>query len=340
MTRARLVDVAALAGVSTKTVSNVVNAQPQVRVTTRARVQEAIGELGHRPNAGGRRLRRGRTGLIALAVPEIDVPYFAELARHVVEAAASCGLTVLIEQTSWSSSTEQGALEAPEAGLVDGLIMSPVATAEAELEARRAGVAVVLLGEGVRPDGVDHVGIDDGAAAAEATAHLVAGGRTRTAFLGGAGIGLTRTSEGRHAGWSRALDAAGVQPGARPRLHVERFSAAEGRASVTAALAAGTAFDALICASDVLALGALRALDEAGLSVPHDVAVIGWDDVALAAHTTPPLTSVRPDVQGIAASAVRMLAERIDGEDGPGRRVLARHELVVRASSTADTLHR
>lgn len=332
MPRARLADVAALAGVSIKTVSNVVNAHPQVHADTRTRVEAAIGQLRYRPHAVGRQLRRGRTGLIALAVPEIDVPYFAELARQVVVAAAERELTVMIEQTDWSRAAERSLLDAREAGLVDGLVMSPVATPSDELEALRSQVPMVLLGEVVQPPGVDHVGIDDTAAAAEATAHLLAGGRV-PAFLGVTERGVTQTSRRRHLGWVRALDAAGVPPDARTALPVSRYTSAEGARALRDALAAGGRSDAVLCASDVLALGALRALDDAGLAVPDDVAVVGWDDVAFAAYTTPPLTSVSPDLRQIARCAVEMLVERVDGLDAPGRRVVAAHALAVRASS-------
>jgi DNA-binding LacI/PurR family transcriptional regulator len=332
--RARLADVAALAGVSIKTVSNVVNAHPQVHEDTRSRVQAAIGQLGYRPHAVGRQLRRGRTGLIALALPELDVPYYAELARRVVEAAAARGLTVLVEQTGRSLQAERTLADAREAGLVDGLIISPVEMSAAELEERRLEAPMVLLGEGARPAGLDHVGMDDTAAAVQATEHLLAAGRRRIAFLGSRSEGLVQTSHRRRAGWRAALDRAGVPDGeARAWLPVPDFGLGAGRDSVAAALAAGVRFDALLCASDVLALGALRALHEAGLAVPDDVAVVGWDDVAFAAYTTPPLSSVRPDLWQIATSAVTMLVERIDGEPGAGRHVVAPHELVVRASS-------
>ena len=334
MARARLQDVAALAGVSIKTVSNVVNAHPHVREDTRARVQAAIGELGYRPHAVGRQLRRGRTGSIALAVPEIDVPYFAELARRVVDAAGAAGLTVLIEQTGGSLEAERALVDAREAGLVDGLVISPVAMSAEELQARRREVPMVLLGEGPRPSGVDHVGIDDAAAADAATEHLVATGRRRVAFLGAQAPGPLATSTWRLAGWSRALARAGLDAGDDLWLPAEQFSFAAGRTGVLEALARGVRFDALVCASDLLAVGALRALAEQRLDVPADVAVVGWDDIALAPYTSPSLTSVRPDLHQIATCAVEMLTERVDGLDAPGRRVVARSELVVRESSS------
>ncbi len=333
MPRARLVDVADLAGVSVKTVSNVVNAHPKVREGTRSRVEAAIGELGYRPHAVGRLLRRGRTDLVALAVPEIDAPYFADLARHVVEVAGASGLVVLVEQTGGALEAERALIDAREAGLVDGLILSPVAISAAELEARRAEVPMVLLGEGARPAGIDHVGLDDAAAAREATEHLLTGGRRCVAYLGAQQSGPVATARRRQGGWAGALAGAGLQPVPELQLAVPDFSPASGARAVAAALAAGTAVDALVCASDLLALGALRALHAAGLDVPGDVAVVGWDDIAIAAWLTPTLSTIRSDRRQVAESAVGMLAERVGGAEGAGRRVVARHELVVRGSS-------
>ncbi|NAZ87246.1 LacI family DNA-binding transcriptional regulator, partial [Kineococcus indalonis] len=331
MARARLQDVAERAGVSAKTVSNVLRDHPQVRAETRRRVQEAIDELQYRPSALGRRLRTGRTGLIALALPEVDIPYYAELARHVVDAAHERGYTVLIEQTSASLEAERALLDAPEAGLVDGVLLDPVAVSAAELQARHLQTPMVLLGEGPAPEQVDHVGIDDHAAAREATAHLLASGRRRVAFLGVQPGARAATARRRHDGWAAALREAGAA--GAPALVAPEFSPDAGARAVRAALAAGRTFDALLCPSDLLAVGAVSALAEAGVPVPEQVAVVGFDDIALAAYTTPALTSVRLDRAAIAATALDLLAERIDGADGPGRRRTTAHRLVVRRSS-------
>lgn len=335
MPSARLIDVAARAGVSIKTVSNVVNAHPQVREDTRTRVQAVIDELGYRPHAIGRQLRRGRTRMITVALPEIDVPYFAELARHLVEAAAARGLVVTIEQTGGSLAAERRLVHAREQGVVDGLVMSPVVVGAEELSQRAGGEPLVLLGEAARPADVDHVGIDDVAAAEQAAAHLLRLGRRRVAFLGGTGDlpHEPNTSLMRRSGWARALATAGAQVG--PHLPVEVFSAGAGAAAVSAALAGGAAFDALLCASDVLAIGAMRALEDAGLAPGEDVGVVGWDDVAFAPYTSPTLTSVSPDTAAIAATALRLLTERIEAGSGSvlaGRHVVVGHRLAVRRS--------
>ena len=139
-----------LAGVSVKTVSNVVNDYPFVRPTTRAKVQQAIDALGYRPNMTARNLRSGRSGVIALAVPEVNAPYFAELAHHVVGAAMNRGWTVLVDETGQTHDRalrdrERSAASGIRGQLIDGVILSPLALDEADL-ARYGSVPLVLLG--------------------------------------------------------------------------------------------------------------------------------------------------------------------------------------------------
>ncbi|MGH3170872.1 MAG: LacI family DNA-binding transcriptional regulator, partial [Trebonia sp.] len=165
-------DVAALAGVSVKTVSNVVNGYVHVAADTRARVEAAVAELGYRPNLSARNLRGGRSGVIAFAVPEIGVPYFAELAQEVVATAGSHGLTVLIDQTEGRVDREQQVLEGIRAHLIDGLIFSPLAVGQLEIAQRTDTTPLVLLGERDSGGMADHVAIDNVAAAREAVIHL------------------------------------------------------------------------------------------------------------------------------------------------------------------------
>ena len=163
--------------------SNVVNGYVHVSPTTRARVGAALAELGYRPNAAARNLRKGRSGIVALSVPELEVPYFAELARHVVEAARSHGLTVLIDQTDGELERERLAMDGFGTQLIDGLVLSPIASGARELAARRDPTPMVLLGERVYDGPEDHVSIDNVAAANAAVTHLLALGRTRVAAV-------------------------------------------------------------------------------------------------------------------------------------------------------------
>lgn len=333
--RPRLKDVAERAGVSVKTVSNVVNGYLYVRPDTRARVEGAIAELNYRPNLTARHLRKGRTGVIALAVPELDSPYFAELARHVVAAAAELHWTVLVDQTGGGREQERAAASGLGDHLIDGLILSPLALTAEDL-GRLAGTPMVLLGERVDHGPADHVVVDNVAAAREITAHLIGLGRRRIAA-----IGSQRTPEGasarlRLAGYTAALEEAGIGYDERLVAPAPAWHRADGAAAVRQLLSSGVRPDAVFCFNDTLALGALRALHEAGLRVPEDVAVAGFDDIEDGRFSIPTLTTVAPDKERIARLAVELLAGRIDGDRAaPPRELPAPYRLAVRESTGA-----
>ncbi|PFG41495.1 LacI family transcriptional regulator [Isoptericola jiangsuensis] len=331
--RVRLVDVAEHAGVSMKTVSNVVNGYAHVQPATRARVQAAIDELGYRPNLTARRLATGRTGMIALAMPEIDHPYFGELARHVAEVAATQGYRVIIEQTLGDEAAERAVLRDREAGLVDGVIFQPMRIATLDIARLHRDLPLVLLGEVEAPVTTDHVMIDNVQAAADVTAHLLAQGCTRIGFLGMVEGDITVTNSRRLLGYQEALVRAGLPLDPRRVLTVGGFTSGDAAAAVRAAIAEGPAFDALVCRDDRFAVGALAALREAGRTVPDDVAIAGWDDSALAQWTWPALTSVAPDKHELARVAFDLLVERMGGAQGVGRHRVVRHSVSVRAST-------
>lgn len=334
-----LKDVAARAGVSIKTVSNVVHGRSNVSPATRDRVAGAIRDLGYRPNLSARNLRRGRTGLIALGLPELQLPYFAELAQAVIAAAADLGWTVLIEQTDGVAEREQLALDGIRAHLLDGLILSPLSVGEEQIRRRRDTTPLVLLGERVFDGPADHVSIDNVAAAREATAHLVASGRRRIAAIGEQPGVRTHTPRLRRQGYEEALRAAGLP--VDPGLVVEapRYHRADGAAAMTALIRSAAPPDAVLCFNDLLAAGALRALHEHGLRVPADVAVVGWDDNDEGRFSVPTLTTVAPDKEAIARLAVDLLDQRVRSRTAAvPKELVAGHRLVVRESSaTLDT---
>ncbi|MGW0858535.1 LacI family DNA-binding transcriptional regulator [Streptomyces sp. NPDC002690] len=346
MARPRIKDVARHAGVSEKTVSNVLNDYVHVSERTRRVVQEAIDHLGYRINLAGRHLRSGRTGIIALVVPELDVPYFAELARHVVREAEARSLTVLIHQSGGDRDRERAALAGFGSTFVDGVILSPLALAPEDLSAHAGPPPTVLLGE-LLTDGADHVAIDNERAAREATGHLLALGRRRILTVGGRDDGAVGTAQARTRGFLAALAEAGIAYDPSCLLPVDAFHMRHGADAVRGVLAAGGRPDALLCLNDQLALGALRALHSFGARVPEDVAVIGFDDVEGGRFSVPSLSTVAPDKEAVARVAVELLLRRIDeatrpgsGPDDAGRpgsahpqdRVVA-HRLVLREST-------
>lgn len=331
-----LKDVAAQAGVSIKTVSNVVNGYVHVAPETRARVQQAIDALGYKPNMAARQLRSGRSGVIALAVPELQSPYFAELAGRIVHAAERRSWTVLIDQTDGHAERERNLVAGLRRHAIDGLIFSPLALAGEELARGGDETPMVLLGERVSHGPADHVAIDNTAAAADATRHLAASGRRRIAAIGAQDFPSAVTAQQRLAGYRAALGQAGLPADPALVAEVESFHRADGAAAMARLLDGPQPPDAVFCFNDLLALGAIRTLLERGCSVPGDVAVIGFDDIEDGRFSTPTLSTIAPDLGRIAELAVDLLAERLgEGEAaaGPPRELKVSHRLVAREST-------
>jgi DNA-binding LacI/PurR family transcriptional regulator len=327
-----LKDVAALAGVSIKTVSNVVNGYVHVAPETRARVQAAVDELGYKPNVAARQLRSGRSGVIALALPELQSPYFAEIAGLIVHAAERRSWTVLIDQTDGHAGRERNLVAGLRRHAIDGLIFSPLALAGEEL-AHGDGTPMVLLGERVSHGPADHVAIDNEVAAADATTHLAELGRERIAAIGAQDFPSAVTAQQRLAGYRRALADAGLP--AHPGLvaPAEHFHRADGAAAMARLLEAPEPPDAVFCFNDLLALGAIRTLLQRGIRVPEDIAVMGFDDIEDGRFSTPTLSTIAPDMTGIAEIAIDLLAERMGQSDEAPREVRVTYRLVAREST-------
>jgi DNA-binding LacI/PurR family transcriptional regulator len=326
--------VAARAGVSIKTVSNVVNGSARVAAETRQRVQAAIDELGFVPNATARSLRSGRSGLVALALPELDAPYFAELAQHVVEAAGERGWTVLVDATGGQAEQERLAASGIRPQLIDGLIFSPLALRASDLPDAGSGPPTVLLGERVTDAAVDLVTVDNHAVAASAVEHLAALGRRRIAAVGAQHTETGVTARLRLEGYRLGLARVGLPCDDGLTVEAARWHRSDGAAAARTLLRAVHDVDAIVCFNDLLALGVLRALADAGVRVPDDIAVVGVDDVEDGRYSRPSLTTVSLDKAQIARTAVELLAARLDAaRDAPPRVVVAEHRLVVREST-------
>lgn len=328
--RVRLQDVADHAGVSMKTVSNVVHDYPHVTPALRARVQASIDDLGYRPNLTARRLATGRTGMIALAIPQIDQFYFAELARHVGDAVNERGYRIIVERTLNDLDAERAVIQDREEGLVDGVIFHATRIGSDEISRLSPTTPLVLLGESARPATTDHVMIDNVQAAHDGIEALLKKGRRRIAFLGAVTEDLTETTALRLRGYQDALTEAGIHPDPALVIRSKGFFLEDGVEALSSALAAGATFDAVMCRDEQFGLAAVRALSQFGLRVPDDVAVLSWDDTAIARNSTPALSSVSPDKSAIAAEALALLFDRINGFDGPGRHRIVPHSIIER----------
>ncbi|UOQ90496.1 LacI family transcriptional regulator [Agromyces endophyticus] len=345
-----LKDVAAIAGVSYRTVSNVINGRAPVSASTRERVETAIAEVGYRPQLAARQLRMGRSNLLTLSVPFLSLPYFAQLAHAVVGAAERVGYDVVVDETHGDPERELRAARGFGTMLTDGIVLSPMTLSDAQLDAARGTTPLVVLGERIRGARVDRVVVDSVVSSRDATAHLIGSGRRTLGFLGtvpDASSGAA-AADLRHEGFRSALRAAGLEADPRHVLEVSAWNPAspdgdysreEGYARVRALLTGGRGdagldgLDGLVCANDLLAIGALRAFREAGIDVPGQVAVVGWDDSPESAFAAPSLTSIAPDLGEIARLAVASVLRLVDDPHSPPRVEQAPYRLVVRESA-------
>jgi len=345
-----LEQVAALAGVSRATVSRVVNGSPKVSPAVRAQVERAVAKLRYVPNRAARSLVTRRADSVALVVSEpharfFSEPFFAGMVRGVSAALAGTGvqLQLLIAQDL----PDRGRLERYVAGgHVDGVLLASLHGDDplpGTLE--RAGVPAVLVGRpvgGVRgPAGAvrrsiggaasaSWVDADNRGGAAKAVDHLARQGRRRIATITGPldmGVGLDRLE-----GYRDGLAAAGLA-GAGDLVETGDFTEEGGAAAMARLLERpGSPVDAVFAASDMMAAGALRALRTAGRRVPEDVAVVGFEDSAVARYAQPPLTTVRQPIEEMGRQATRLLLARLAGE-ASGMHLILDTELVVRASA-------
>lgn len=330
-------DVAKRANVSIRTVSNVVNGYAPVSDELRARVQAVLDELDYRPNLIARNLKQGRTGMIALVVPELDVPYFAELAREVITAARTRGYVVMIDQTDGDGDRERELLgRDSRATMFDGLVLSPLSVTAEELRGRGNRVPIVLLGEHIFNGSFPHVAIDNVAAARDATEHLLRLGRRRVAAIGDQPYATGETAQLRTAGYRQAHARHGLEVDEALIVPTTHFHRRLGAEAMERLLAMPDPPDAVFCYNDLLALGAIRALIRAGRRIPEDVAVVGLDDIEEGQYSTPSLTTIAPDKGEIARRAVDTLLESIRGEMGAPPEIVVPHRLIVRESSAGE----
>ncbi len=312
-----LKDVGRLAGVSMKTVSNVVNDHPHVSDDVRRRVEEAIRRLGYRPNAAARALRAGRSGLLAVAQPLLEEP---GLVVAVVQQAVTRGLRVVIEPL----------LPVRDGGplWVDAALVS----APPPESHRDPGMPVVVLGES---PGLQHdwVGMDAGLAARDATEHLVRTGRRRIAAIGACADEAGGRPQPRTLGYRQAIRRAGlrVPVGYLPATGHQRQ--ADGYHAARALLTHEERPDAIFCFTDRLAVGAIRAVVDAGLRVPQDVAVIGLGDSTEGRCARPAPTTVAADPAVVAQQALELVVRRLDGTATAPTRIVVPHVVLARESA-------
>jgi DNA-binding LacI/PurR family transcriptional regulator len=333
---ARLADIAARAGVSEATVSRVLNGRPGVSATTRASVLDALDGLGYERPV---RLRQRRAGLVGLITPELANPVFPAMAQDIGQALTRQGYTPVLATQSPGGPTEdelvEMLVERGVAGIIFASGLHADSTADTGRYARLRGRGVPFVLINGYSDSIDapFVSPDDRAAVRLAVTHLAAQGHRRIGLAVGQKrfVPVRRKVEGFIASMGEVL---GVpQPEAEELVQHSLYTLEGGQAAAGALITAGCT--AIVCASDMMALGAVRAARQRGLAVPEEVSVVGYDDSPLIAFTDPPLTTVRQPVPAMCRAAVNALLEEIGGTPAPHGEFVFMPELVVRGSTAA-----
>lgn len=312
-------EVARRAGVSRTTVSFVLNnvRDQGISDTTRERVLSAAREMGYAPHAAARMLASGSSGTVALVIPKASHLYVdAFLGQLVASINDEChrhGLKLLIESTEGEGREAGGFVNLVRSRRIDGLIVVNLRNSEREHVQRicDAGIPIVVFGLGASdlPRSCT-MGTDNAAGARQAVSHLLGLGHQRIAYVSFAPAEYHSVSR-RELGWREALAEHGIEP-TPDWIDYADISAASGYDATRRLLARGLKFSALFAGNDTIAFGAIRALNEAGLRIPDDVALVGYDDIPLAAFATPPLTTVSSDPIGHGQDAVRLLMAQLE----------------------------
>ncbi|MER5440665.1 LacI family DNA-binding transcriptional regulator [Streptomyces sp. NPDC002790] len=330
-------DVAREAGVSVGTVSNVINRPEAVADATRARVQAAIERLGYVRSESARQLRAGRSRIIGLLVLDMGNPFFVDVARGAERAARDTGLGVMVCNSAQSPAEEADYLSLFAEQRVRGVLLTPAEATGPTVEAfRRHDIPFVLVDRVAEGATECSVSVDDVNGGALAVRHLIDAGHRSIAYV--SGPRTLNQVEDRRQGALRALKEAGLPASVLRELPTDRLDVAAGRDAGARLLGLTERPTAVFCANDLLALGVLQSLYAAGVRVPDDIAIVGYDDIEFAAAAAVPLTSVRQPAVHMGALAADLLLEEIEATDDPERahehrRVVLQPELVVRGSS-------
>lgn len=330
-----MADVGAAAGVTARTVSNVLSGNANVRPETRDLVLKAVRDLGYQLNVSARGLRTGQTGLITLAIPDLAIEYFGQLATVIMSEAERHSWTVIIQQTGARRDAEIAVLSGSSRQLSDGLIFQPHALGPGDEKVLVGDRPLVLLGDRIFDGPVDHVTMANTAAAATATQYLIDRQHRRIAAIGSNPAGGSVSAAAlRLDGYRGALEANAIPFDPALVAVATEWHHADGAVAMTQLLDSRVPLDAVFCFNDTLAFGALHALHVRGIRVPEDIAVVGFDNVTAAAYAIPALTTIDPGSRQIAKTAVDLLAQRIrNGPPAHPSEIVVEHSLISRRSA-------
>lgn len=324
-------DVAARAGVSVATVSRVLSGPDSVAPATRQRVEAAMAELGWRPNQTARSLVQGRTGLYGVIVPDVANPFFGELATGMSLAASALGVQLVLLHTDLSEELDVAALHLCRQHRLDAVIYTSGALGPQHRTAFQQLGRPVVLAATYDPEGAwPGILVDSQVGGRMGARHLLSLGHRRIALVGGPSADPIAAGP-RWAGWRGELAAAGCLPPPHWQLEVG-WKQHHGYQAAISLLRENERPSAILCGSDVLALGVLAAAADLGIAVPHDLSVVGFDNLNLAALWRPSLTTLAQPIGTMGQDAVRLAVTLVEGHAPPPTRWLT-PELVVRGST-------
>jgi DNA-binding LacI/PurR family transcriptional regulator len=338
-------DIAFRAGVAPMTVSRAINENGYVSADARERIMRAVRELDYHPNGLARSLKRRRTHVIGILLPDIAHPFSAELARYLEETLLERGYTSFISTSQRSTDREQTALNAFFDHRVDGIVVATLETRagnDALLRFVNRGLPVVIVGRTLNHGNVDQVNADHMRGGNEMVKHLVSLGHRRIGFLGAslpANSGLRRFK-----GYLDGLQDYDCDTSPElmvgPSLDSPAYATQEeGYEGMRRLLQLAQAPTAVFARNDAVAIGAMRAAREMGLGIPDDIAIAGFDNVPMSAYTTPPLTTVNQPTSVLGRSAAEFVLDRIEGRVSGERRDLCLGcDVVVRQSTIGNAI--
>ena len=326
-------DVAARAGVSLGTVSNVLNRPGVVSAATRERVEQAMGDLGFVRNEFARHLRTGTSSTIAYVMLDATNPFFTDVAQAIEVKAEESDVSVVICNSNNRVERERAHLARLMEQRVQGILMTPIDATARWIDQAAERLPVVIVDRSRPDETLCSVAVDDLLGGRLAVEHLVDQGHRRVAFIGGPhSLGQVRD---RLAGAGRAWSEAELPGDDLTQLVTESLTVAEGRRAGErlAGLPSARRPTAAFCANDLVAMGLLQHAISAGLDVPGDLAIVGYDDIEFAAAAAVPLTSVRQPRQELGRTAARLLLSEASDPAHAHEQVVFRPELVARAST-------
>ena len=329
-----IVDIAKAAGVSRAAVSLVLRAKPGVGAQARARVADAMRDLGYVYNRGAANLRQSRSSVVGMIINDLTNPFFAQLAVGIERALSISGYMPFIANTAESVVRQGDLIRSMREHGAAGLIICPAFDTDAGgLNELAAEFPLVLAVRRIAGAKVASAVSQNELGARRAVRHLLALGRRRIGFLGGRSPAAVR--DDRLAGYRSALVAAGIEP--EPVLEIQSLPTRMGGLdAMTAALAAAGRPDAFLCFNDIVAMGAMIALERAGLKAGREVAIIGFDDIAEASLVVPALTTVAVDAEALGEHAARLLLDQIRAGAAAAGSYVGDARLIVRATCGAD----